>query len=476
MTPPISAQEPSDTLHHVDDGRAASLAGALDVDPVEVDAILIDSVLDTLRGLQWPSLLVAVIFALLLWHIQPGPWPVLWGAVTVGLEFVWMAVLSHHQRHARHRGAAQRSALARRLGWLWAANGAVWGSSVLMFGSSPLSMPVMLCWLIVVSLGALSIVALAPHHRGLMSYVNSFAGVLVLSYVLSLVWIEQTMLLDGALLLLLLVYWLVLVIIGRGQHEVFLRATTLQHRNGLLIQSLSTRTQALQEALEARRRFLAVATHDIRQPVHALRLYAEMLAQAPDQVDMLAPRIAQSSAAVNNLFDNLFDLARLDWSRLRPTPELVRLRELMADMELRTSPAALDKGLRLRMRVSRRLADVAVVIDRVMVQRIVSNLVLNAIKYTHNGGVLLALRGTPRRPRLEVWDTGVGIPLHEQSLVFREFFKSGQHAGSHDGFGLGLAIVRQLARQIGCTVTLRSRPGQGSVFRVELPEQPDASD
>ena len=150
-------------------------------------------------------------------------------------------------------------------------------------------------------------------------------------------------------------------------------------------------------------------------------------------------------------------------------PQPVCLHELLTDMEVQARPAMHDKGLRLRLRTSRALQCASVTTDRVMMQRILGNLVANAIRYTDQGGVLLALRGTLSAPRLEVWDTGAGIAPHEQAQVFQEFFKSGQHTGTQDGFGLGLTVVQQLARQIGCSVSVRSQLGRGSVFRIALP-------
>ena len=439
-------------------------------DSVEVDAALVDNVLATLRGLQWPSLITAVVFSALLWRQRGGPWPLIWGAIAMAAELAWMALLRFHARQVMQGSAAERAHFGRRLRWPWALYGALWGCSVLIFaGSQGASAALMVSWLILVCIGALSIAALAPHRPSLMAYINSFAGALVVSYAVVLALLPQVAWINGLMLVLLLVYWFALVHIGRTQHEVFLRAMTLQHRNALLIDSLQARSADLQQALDARRRFLAVATHDIRQPVHALRLYADMLQQDPGQVDDLAPRIVKSSAAVNSLFDNLFDLALLDWGRLHPVPQPVCLHELLTDMEVQARPAMHDKGLRLRLRTSRALQCARVTTDRVMMQRILGNLVANAIRYTDQGGVLLALRGTLSAPRLEVWDTGAGIAPHEQAQVFQEFFKSGQHTGTQDGFGLGLTVVQQLARQTGCSVSVRSQFGRGSVLRIALP-------
>ena len=385
-------------------------------------------------------------------------------------ELAWMALLRFHARHVVQGSAAERAHFGRRLRWPWALYGALWGCSVLIFaGSQGASAALMVSWLILVCIGALSIAVLAPHRPSLMAYINSFAGALVVSYAVVLALLPQVAWINGLMLVLLLVYWFALVHIGRTQHEVFLRAMTLQHRNALLIDSLQARSADLQQALDARRRFLAVATHDIRQPVHAVRLYADMLSQDPTQVEELAPRIVKASAAVNGLFENLFDLTRIDWNRLHAQPQPVRLGDLLADMEVQARPQCADKGLRFRLRTSRALQGATLHTDRLMLQRIVSNLLANAIKYTERGGVLLALRGTPARPRLEVWDTGIGIPPAAQGRVFDDFFKAHTHVGTQDGFGLGLAIVQQLARQLGCSVALRSQEGRGTLLRVTLP-------
>ena len=443
--------------------------GVREVDPVELDAALGDSLMGTLRGVQLPVVVVALIFVALLYSIRPGPWPVAWAVATVGIELLWVVVLRHYSRHVLHASPAERVAFVRRLRPLWRLNGALWGASLLIFAGAPVSMNLLVCWLILGCFGAIASNAMAPHRPSLMAYLNGFAGAILASYAIDMWLARDLALVNGALLLLMLMYWFLLAHIGRGQHALLQRAMLLQQRNARLVESLSAHTLALQGALDTRRRFLAVATHDIRQPVHALRLYADMLQQDPDQVDDLAPRIVKSSAAVNSLFDNLFDLALLDWGRLHPVPQPVCLHELLTDMEVQARPAMHDKGLRLRLRTSRALQCARVTTDRVMMQRILGNLVANAIRYTDQGGVLLALRGTLSAPRLEVWDTGAGIAPHEQAQVFQEFFKSGQHTGTQDGFGLGLTVVQQLARQTGCSVSVRSQFGRGSVLRIALP-------
>ncbi len=128
-------------------------------------------------------------------------------------------------------------------------------------------------------------------------------------------------------------------------------------------------------------------------------------------------------------------------------------------------PLALQKGLGLRVRSF----SGCLWTDRLMLHRILANLVANAVRYTHQGGILVAVRHRPDgRICFEVWDTGVGISAEEQQRIFSDFYKV-QTAGTQEGFGLGLAIVSRLADRLGCSVTVRSRLGRGTVFSVTLP-------
>jgi signal transduction histidine kinase len=224
--------------------------------------------------------------------------------------------------------------------------------------------------------------------------------------------------------------------------------------------------------VEIKNRFLASAAHDIRQPVHALGLYADWLGTEPELVHELAPKIVESTKAVNRLFDSLFDLARLDSGKIRLNIETVDVAKLLRDLELQYRPLCEAKGLQFRLRVR----PGTTVSDPILLQRIVGNLISNAVKYTQKGGVLVGSRVTAQGLRVDVWDTGVGIaPVHQRE-IFREFYKVPTHGGTEDGFGLGLYIVGRLTHILGHPLTLQSRPGKGSVFRLLLlPTTPQAA-
>jgi signal transduction histidine kinase len=260
------------------------------------------------------------------------------------------------------------------------------------------------------------------------------------------------------------VFWLVLRQAGGRLHETLRRNFELQFRNAQLIDSLTRQTQAALDAVEIKNRFLASAAHDIRQPVHALGLYADWLGSEPELVHELAPKIVESTKAVNQLFDSLFDLARLDSGKIRLNIETVNLAKLLHDLELQYRPLCEAKGLQFRLHVQPGIA----VSDPILLQRVLGNLISNAVKYTRRGGILVASRATRKGLRVEIWDTGLGIaPVHQRE-IFREFYKVPTHGGTEDGFGLGLYIVGRLTHILGHPLTLQSRVGRGTVFRLTL--------
>jgi signal transduction histidine kinase/CheY-like chemotaxis protein len=232
--------------------------------------------------------------------------------------------------------------------------------------------------------------------------------------------------------------------------------------------TIAARTGQLAEANRAKSRFLAAASHDLRQPVHALGLFLAQAreARSPAERDRLLAKIEASSQALSELVDALLDVSKLDAGAVTPRPCEFAVQAVLDRVEQDFALAAQAKGLRLRVRPSALRA----VTDPVLMERILINLVGNAVRYTHNGGVLVACRRRGAKARLEVWDTGVGIPADQRERIFEEFYQGRPAAGdTAPGLGLGLAIVRRLAELLHVTVDLRSREGRGSVFAIEVP-------
>jgi len=220
-----------------------------------------------------------------------------------------------------------------------------------------------------------------------------------------------------------------------------------------------------ERANNAKSRFLAAASHDLRQPLSALSIYVNVLRGhvAPGGQPLLA-NLNDCIASLSELLTDLLDLSKLEAGVVTPNPSDFPIAEALAGLISVHSPEAELKGLRLPWVASRLTAHT----DLVLFRRILGNLIENAIRYTERGGVLVGCRRRCGKTWVEVWDTGIGIPEDQTGEIFEEFRQLGDGARTR-GSGLGLAIVAKTATLLGLEVSVRSRPGSGSVFAVELP-------
>jgi CheY-like chemotaxis protein/nitrogen-specific signal transduction histidine kinase len=238
----------------------------------------------------------------------------------------------------------------------------------------------------------------------------------------------------------------------------------------LQLELIRTREQA-QAASTDRTRFIAAASHDLLQPLNAARLYTSTLIErsAGSSLEQLAHSIEASLNTVEEIMAALLDISRLDSGAVHPTPTVFSTRELLDKVLVEFTPAAREKSIRLRIAPSA----VPILSDRVMVGRIVQNLVSNAIKYTPAGGhVLVGVRRRGGSLRLDVVDTGIGIAPPQHALIFTEFTRLDAGARIARGLGLGLSIVKRLVATLGLALELDSVPGKGSRFSVFLPVSP----
>ena len=431
-----------------------------------VEAELVRSLMRTARSTQLVGLLLIPIFVGVLWNDASLGALLLWSVAAVAVAGARFWVIRKYVREVLAGGQAETLAFFRRYRVLWPVSALVWGLSTLLYFDRSSLADQFICWLILAGLAMFSINSLSSHLRTLRLYLDTLA-LTALGVMLWRIGVELQF--HGPfyhywIIALLVIFWQVLRQAGLRLHETHRKNFELQYRNNQLIESLTRQTQAALDAVEIKNRFLASAAHDIRQPVHALGLYADWLGSEPELVHEIAPKIVESTKAVNALFDSLFDLVRLDSGKIKLNIEPVDLAKLVHDLELQYRPLAQAKGLRFRVHVT----PGTVISDPILLRRIVGNLVSNAVKYTQRGGVLMASRAREGGRCIEVWDTGLGIaPVHQRE-IFREFYKVPSHAGTEDGFGLGLYIVARLAAILGHPLSLSSRPGRGTVFRVFL--------
>ncbi len=268
--------------------------------------------------------------------------------------------------------------------------------------------------------------------------------------------------------LMVLVYLAGCLYFARVFNGVLTQTLRLKYANDALLLDLQRQKQIAEDANVAKSKFLAAASHDLRQPLHALNLLIEALKTSPTQRDRAAiyPRVDQSLDALGKLFNALLDISRLDAAAVTPEPEDFRLAGLLGRCVREFEAEARRKGLRLHCRG----CDTRVHTDPLLLERVVRNLLSNAIRYTQDGGVLIACRRRPGGLLLQVWDTGIGIPEERIDEVFEEFRQiDNPHRDRSRGLGLGLAIVRRLCALLRLPLTLRSRVGGGTVVSVLLP-------
>lgn len=433
-----------------------------------VNAQLIGVLMDNMV----PSLLAATLALPVLIFMMAGEVDfvslLIWTGLLVTMLVYRYRLIGIYQLRYDSSEGPQRMAFVERYQWTWGVMGFLWGGGVLLsyLKASPATQFV--CGIVVLGQGLLTLTAFSAYLPVFRRYVHA----LVLSVFLGLALntlratdptpvVEQSL----ALMALLMVFWWLLLVAGNRLHQIYRASFELQFSNQELIDSLTQQTRASIRAVATKNRFLASAAHDLRQPVHALSLYADWLATEPEMARDISPRILQSTRAINELFDSLFDLTRIDAGNYKVRLQNVDVLQLFAELATQFEPVAAGKSLKFRTYAK----PTTLWADPVVLRRILGNLLSNAFRHTRRGGVLLGLRRREDVLVFEVWDTGVGIAREHQQAIFQEFFRVSQHQGTEDSLGLGLTIVSKLTTLMGYQLALSSEAERGSVFRVLLP-------
>jgi len=245
-------------------------------------------------------------------------------------------------------------------------------------------------------------------------------------------------------------------------------AAQLQDSYATLEREVEERTHQLALANLAKSRFIAVASHDLRQPLHALGLFGAELRDRMDGAERsrLVERIDVAVAAISELFIALLDISKLDAGVLAPNISQFPIANLLKTNESMFAEAAREKGLSLRIVSS----TAWIRSDAMLLERILQNLVSNAARYTTQGGIVVGCRRRGGQLRIEVWDSGPGIPEDQRQNIFGEFYRlAGPERDRQAGLGLGLAIVERLCRLLDHPIELTSTIGKGSRFAVVVP-------
>lgn len=251
-------------------------------------------------------------------------------------------------------------------------------------------------------------------------------------------------------------------------YRFFLDRQSLVNEKQLLAKRLLERNQEIEAASASKTAFLAAASHDLRQPLHAMSLFVETLAARPlgTHEQKLVQNIDRSVQALDDMFRVLLDISRLDGGAVTARIEPVALQPIFDRLTLAFAGPASSKGLRFRIAAT----TCWILVDRVLIEELLRNLVANAVRYTATGGVLVGVRRRGTHLSLQVHDSGIGIPELEQNYIFKEFVQLNNPSRDRRlGMGLGLSIVERIAAILGSKVSVISEVGRGSCFSLALP-------
>jgi signal transduction histidine kinase/CheY-like chemotaxis protein len=314
--------------------------------------------------------------------------------------------------------------------------------------------------LAIVAIALIGVVVMAPLRR-----LTAVAAALPLSPALaSLVGPEAE---DTVLAIACALSAVVAELLALWLHKRWARSARVEIEQADRIRGLSAARDAAVKADQEKSRFLAVASHDLRQPVHAIGLFAATLERRL-QGSAEEPLVRNLSRAIDGLdrsFNVMLDISRLDSGAIEPRIQQFPLRDLFRRLHMHFAGQAEQKGLGLRFSPGGK----SISSDPQLLERILGNLVQNAIKYTDRGGIVVVARSTVSYVNIEVWDTGVGIRAGDLPKVFDEFFQVGRGARLRtQGLGMGLAIVKRLVGLLGHELIVASKPGRGTMFRLRV--------
>jgi signal transduction histidine kinase/ActR/RegA family two-component response regulator len=412
---------------------------------------------------------MGLLFGLLLgWQGGPlAPLLVWGGAYLPALLFVWWG----HRRYLRDRALQPPQALlptwTRRVRWLALAHGLGVSLSVplsLGHGNYEYMLLLHITLAGILAANAAQMSATLAVYR--MYFMGAVSGLALIPWAFPGQW---PMVLPMTLVMATVIYRSAV-----NSHRFFVRQVVLEERSRDLAERYREASDTAEATLAEKNHFLTTAAHDLRQPVHAMALLAEAIAlnaRGQPQIEALLAQWRLSMRSVNHMFDALLDLSRIESGAVALRPAPVPLAALFDDLHIQFATDAIARGLDLRFLTPPPGA--AILADPALARQSLANLVQNALRYTPQGGVLVGARRRGAHWRLEVWDTGVGVALHEQAQIYEAFYRP-EHAWQvhRSGHGLGLAVVARCVALMQARQGLQSRLGKGSCFWIELPAAP----
>jgi signal transduction histidine kinase len=412
--------------------------------------------------------IAAVLFAVFVWGLSywiwPSPWTLAWAAIVHSVQAVRYVQTKRLLARGPVPDAELGSELHRQTRYLWAL-GIAWGLApwLLMRPGDTASMALIAVFLVGMVSSASAV--LSSHRQTVAAFIVPAMTGLVLALAWSGGLIGWTMALAMSQYTSTAIKW------TAQQVDLLVDSLQVRFEKEDLARRLAEQVERVEAGSREKTRFMAAASHDLRQPLHAVSLFTAVLEHALGQGPQreTVTRLGQSVRMLGASLDGMLDISRLDAGVVQPNIEPMAVHPLFVSLQNTYGGRAQEKGLRLRIRAP---GNLHVASDRLLLERLLGNLLDNALKYTEHGGVLVAARRVAGGDmlRFEVLDTGLGIPPDQQAQVFEEFYQIGNPTRDRArGMGLGLSIVRRLSALLQHPVQLQSWPGKGTRFRVLVP-------
>ena len=430
---------------------------------------------------------IASLFGLTLWNIHPTQGVLIWTACAFASNAIaWYLYLSFRKtygacakfgepstKESAQIDTEKRICLSELKRWrglhvlFMVTSAGVWGGSGALLNTA---YPIQNVLILSALLGILAFSASSHGVHNIMSYVVSA----VLSLPVMLYFLSQKL---GAsafpVAVMFVLFSAVCTLIGVNAHRTMIQAIRLRLANERLASERAVQAQRADQANRDKSNFLAAAAHDLRQPVHALLMLVGVLRQSkePRNQPQILDQMQLASQTIGELFSAVMELSKLESGQARANLEAIDVVAFVTERVTQHQAAAIDKGLRLKLYVQGVAQGAWVSTDKLLLLRVLDNLIANAVRYTEKGGILVTLRKhSARKLYLEIWDTGIGIQDGDLGRVFDPYVQVGNAVRQREkGLGLGLAIVKNACELMGVPLELKSRLGRGSRFRLLLP-------
>ncbi len=403
------------------------------------------------------AVVVALVFWLMFYRHTHDPLVLIWAALAHGCQAARLAVLVSFQRA---KGTRRDPAV-----WLFRYRvalfcmSATWGLAPLMFLPAGDLAYTAIMLLVLLGVAVSGITAIATDRLSVMLWIVPLMG----PAPLALLWHYSPENLALAAFALLFIFVNLTYVLK--QNHVLSSTLRAQFENAALVKRLNEQVELTAAASKDKSRFLAAASHDLRQPLHALSFFGSTLekrmANSPDLP--LIYNMMRSIEALDKSFNAILDVSKLDAQAVEPHPQLFPLRDLFRRLQMSFGGQAEEAGLQLRFKPGGKI----IKSDPQLLERALANLVQNGLRYCRSGGIVVLARNWRGGTNIEVWDTGIGIPEAELPKIFGEFYQvENPERDRNKGLGIGLAIVARLTLLLDHTLTVQSRVGQGSLFRI----------